>query len=224
MTAVSPATGGTAGGAVVTITGSGFTGATGVYFGAAAASSFTVNADGRVTATAPAEAAGTVDITVTSAGGTSATSSADQFTYSANPAPVVGSVTPNTGGIAGGTTVTILGSGFTAASSVFFGATAATSFTVSSDGSVSAIAPAESAGTVDITVTTASGTSATSSADQFTFTAPPAPTVTLLSPTSGLTVGGTSVIVTGTNFTGVIGVFFGGHARLPARLTHRDRR
>jgi hypothetical protein len=37
-------------------------------------------------------------------------------------------------------------------------------------------------------------------------------------------VGGTSVIVTGTNFTGVIGVFFGGHARLPARLTHRDRR
>ena len=54
-----------------------------------------------ITATAPA-GTGTVDVTVTTPGGTSATSSADQFTYV--PAPTVGNVSP-TSGPAGATTV-----------------------------------------------------------------------------------------------------------------------
>jgi hypothetical protein len=52
-----------------------------VDFGSTAATSFTVNSATSITATSPAESAGTVNVTVTTPGGTSATSYHDQFTY-----------------------------------------------------------------------------------------------------------------------------------------------
>ena len=82
--------------------------------------------------------------------------------------PTVSSITPASGPTSGGTTVTIDGSGFTGVTAVDFGATAAASFTVSSGTQVSAVSPAGT-GTVDITVTGPAGTSATSSADRFTY-------------------------------------------------------
>ena len=85
------------------------------------------------------------------------------------PAPTVTSVSPTTGLTAGGTVVTITGTDFTGATAVDFGSDAATAYTVNSPTSITATTPAESAGTVDTTVTTPAGTSATSSADQFTF-------------------------------------------------------
>ena len=85
------------------------------------------------------------------------------------PVPVLTSVSPNSGPVAGGTSVTIAGKYLTGATAVAFGATAA-SFTVVSDTAVTAVSPAHEAATVDITVTAAGGTSATSPNDQFTFT------------------------------------------------------
>jgi hypothetical protein len=86
VSGVSPSSGPASGGTKVTITGTNFTGATGVAFGSTAAASFTVVSATQVTATAPAGTAGaTVDITVTTAGGTSATSSADKFQFIAAP-------------------------------------------------------------------------------------------------------------------------------------------
>jgi hypothetical protein len=152
----------------VTITGTNLTGASAVKFGAANAASFTVDNATQITATSPAHAAGTVDVTVTTAGGTSATGANDQFTFVA--APTVTNVSPNSGSDAGGTSVTITGTGFTNASAVNFGATLATTFNVDSDTQITAGSPAHAAGTVDVTVTTAGGTSATSANDQFTFT------------------------------------------------------
>ena len=84
VTAVSPNTGGTGGGTTVTVTGTGFTGASAVHFGANTAS-FTVNSDTQITTASPAGTAGTVDVTVTNPAGTSATTAADQFTYAATP-------------------------------------------------------------------------------------------------------------------------------------------
>jgi N-acetylneuraminic acid mutarotase len=82
VTAVSPASGPLAGGTSVTITGSGFTGATAVNFGSTPASSFTVTSDSQITATSPAATGfGPVDVTVTTPGGTSTTSGADQYSY-----------------------------------------------------------------------------------------------------------------------------------------------
>ena len=79
---------------------------------------------------------------------------------------------------AGGSTVTINGSGFTGATAVSFGLNPATSFTVNSDSSITAVAPSSTSdGPVDITVTTNSTTSSTSPADQFTYTPSSAPDV-----------------------------------------------
>jgi hypothetical protein len=86
--------------------------------------------------------------------------------------PTVASVSPGSGPTTGGTRVTVTGSNFTPASSVAFGSTAATSVTVQSSTSLTAVTPAEAAGSVDVTVTTADGTSPISSADTFSFTVP----------------------------------------------------
>ena len=80
VTAIDPATGNPAGGDTVTITGSGFTGATDVGFGSTNAAAMNVNSDTQITATSPA-GTGTIDITVTTPAGTSATGPVDQFTY-----------------------------------------------------------------------------------------------------------------------------------------------
>jgi hypothetical protein len=80
VTSVSPTSGPPSGGTPVTITGTALTGATAVAFGATAAASFSVDSDTSITATSPA-GSGTVHVTVMTPGGTSVTSSADQFTY-----------------------------------------------------------------------------------------------------------------------------------------------
>jgi hypothetical protein len=207
VTSVTPNAGTTAGGVTFTITGTGFTGATAVNVGPTAAS-FVFSSDTSITATSPTEAAGTYDVTVTTPNGTSPPNpSGDQFTVVA-PLPVVSSVGPSSGTTDGGTSVTISGSGFTFATAVAFGVTAATSFVVNSDTSITATSPAESPSSVDITVTTAGGTSATSAADQYTFVLPPL-VVTSLSPTSGSTLGGTTVTITGSRFIGASAVDFG---------------
>src|SRR5439155_5549263 len=98
------------------------------------------------------------------------------------------------------------------ATAVYFGGVAA-SFTLNSPTSITALAPAHLAGTVDVTVQTPNGTSATSSADQYAYVTPGSPpTVTALSASSGASSGGVSLTITGPNFTNVSGVYFGGVA------------
>ena len=79
VTAISPASGNALGGDSVTITGSGFIGATAVDFGSVSAQ-MTVDSDTEITATSP-PGNGTVDVTVVTPAGTSSTSPADQFSY-----------------------------------------------------------------------------------------------------------------------------------------------
>jgi hypothetical protein len=85
--------------------------------------------------------------------------------------PTVSSLSPNTGTIAGGDTVTITGTGFTGATSVTFGGMATTSFSVTGGGtSITVTSPATTTtGVVNVTVTTPGGTSAVSAGDQFTY-------------------------------------------------------
>jgi hypothetical protein len=126
--------------------------------------------------------------------------------------PEVTSVSPSSGPTAGGTTVTIKGSNFTGATAVSFGTTASSSFTFVSDTELTAVAPAGVAGTVDVVVKVPGALdSAPSAASKFTYVAP-APVVSSVSPSSGSTAGGTSVTISGSNFTGATGVSFGGVA------------
>jgi len=84
--------------------------------------------------------------------------------------PVVTSITPSSGPAGGGTAVTIVGTGFMGATEVHFGDTAAANVQVLSDGTIVATSPAGS-GTVDVTVTGTTGTSAANTQDQFTYVA-----------------------------------------------------
>ena len=164
VTGLIPTSGPIAGGTSVTITGTGFTNASTVNFGTLPAASVTFNSATSLTAVSPAHAVGPVDVTVTTAGLTSATNPGDVFTYTNGTAPTVTGLIPTSGPIAGGTSVTITGTGFTNASTVSFGGTAATSVTFNSATSLTAVSPAHAVGPVDVTVTTAAQTSATSPA------------------------------------------------------------
>lgn len=209
VTLLSPVTGPIAGGTVVTITGTGFTGATSVTFGGTAAV-FTVTNATTISATAPAHAAGTVDVLVTTPSGTSANVAADNFTYTSG--PTVTSISPKGGPVEGGTLVTITGSGFTGATSVTFGGTSVTP-TVVNDTSITATSPARSAGTVDVRVVTPIGTSANTAADDFVYGG--GPIITSISPSNGAQAGGNTVTITGTGFTGATSVTFGSSSLTP---------
>ena len=80
INAISPATGPAAGGTLVKITGSGFTGATAVKFGTITAT-YQVHSDLVAYAVAPAQAASTKDVSVTTAAGVSANVAADDYVY-----------------------------------------------------------------------------------------------------------------------------------------------
>ncbi|WP_198165410.1 IPT/TIG domain-containing protein, partial [Nocardia fusca] len=168
-----------------------------VTFGGTPATSFTVDSATQITAVAPA-GTGTVQVTVTTAGGTT---NGVGYTYVAVPA--LTTVLPNVGLEAGGTTVVVTGTGLSTASAVTFGGTPATSFTVDSDTQITAVAPAGT-GTVQLTVTTAGGVS---NGVAYTYVAVPA--LTTVVPNVGPASGGTTVIVTGTGLTGASAVTFG---------------
>ncbi|HXH47937.1 MAG TPA: IPT/TIG domain-containing protein, partial [Terriglobia bacterium] len=121
-----------------------------VAFGSAQSTAVTVGSSTQVNAMSPPGSAGTVAITVTNPDAQSA-SLPSAFTYSSGPS--LTSISPNTGPVTGGTTVTILGSGFQSGARVTFGGIAAASVTLVSSTQVQAVSPVSPAGTVTIAVT-----------------------------------------------------------------------
>jgi hypothetical protein len=199
VTGINPGTGLTTGGTTVTLTGTGFTGATAVTFGGTPAASFTVDSDAQITAVAPPGVDGTVQVTVTTAGGPS-----NGFAYTYFSVLSLTSVVPDAGPTFPGATVVLTGTKLTGATAVTFGGTPAISFTVDSATQITAIAPAGAAGTIQVTVTTPDGTS-----NGVAYTYVRAPMISSLSPSSGPTTGGTVLTITGSGFTGATAVTFG---------------
>jgi alpha-tubulin suppressor-like RCC1 family protein len=193
VTGVSPSVGPSAGGNAVTITGTNLANATAVHFGANAAASFKVDAPGSITAVAPA-GTGLVNVTVTTPAGTTATSPADQYGYGQR--PTVAKLSVKGGPANGGTSVTITGTELTSTTEVHFGTVAAAAVTVNSATSVTAIAPVNVAGTLDVTVTSAGGTSATTAKDHFKYT----PVIESITPANGPLAGGGTVTIEGFGF------------------------
>jgi len=122
--------------------------------------------------------------------------------------PTVSSVAPPQGPVAGGTAVTITGTGFGAGATVTIGGVAATNVAVMGATSITATTPAGGAGPADVSVTTPGGTATL--AGGFTYLS--APTVTGISPPVGPTSGGTAVTITGTGFASGATVTIGGVA------------
>ena len=145
--------------------------------------------------------------------------------------PTISTVSPSTGDVAGGDIVTITGTNLANSvagaadptafgTTIKFGTLAATNVSCTSNGtSCTATSPAApGSGAVDVRVTNVDAqTSAVGAADQFTYTqstvvTPGSPVVTGISPTSGVSVGGTKVTITGTglvNADGTNAVTFG---------------
>lgn len=88
----------------------------------------------------------------------------------ATPLPIVASVSPATDVAAGGKLILLRGAFFTGATAVKFGTTSATAFTVVDSTTIAVNAPAHAAGTLNVTVTTPNGTSATAAGNQFIYT------------------------------------------------------
>jgi len=200
VTAVTPSD--AALGCEVTVTGSNFqTVANGgpasdVRFGGTSGTGLTIDADTQLEVTVPVAAGvGGNNVVVTNVTGDSAA-----FTYSTTAAatcPGVPTFSPATGFV--GSTVTISGAFVTAPTQVRFNTSSLVTTTNATASSATAVVPA-GATTGPIHVYTAAGqkTSATS----FTVVTAPAPTISSFTPAFGPT--GTSVKITGTNFSGTV--------------------
>lgn len=207
-------------GAVVAITGTGFTGAVAadVEFGGVAASQIFVISDTQIIAEAPTTGSsnGEVDIVVTRNSVASPTSEKTKFLFSPG-LPTVTLLgesgtevqgTLGTNGVATGGTMKITGTQLWAVKQVNFGSSkvASTDITLTSDTEISVVVPTRSNGPVDVTVTNAAGTSVTGLKTTFSYYSTTAPKITSLSSsvfdkaTSG---GGGTFLVAGSGFTGV---------------------
>lgn len=194
ITSIAP-TSGPLSGASITVTGTNFGTSSEVRIGSTTVS-FSVLSSTTITFTAPASTAGQRDIQITNQVGTATLTGA--FTYVAP--PTLASISPVLVTVNGGTIVTLVGTNLNNATSVNLGSLTVSPETVSST-KIRFTTPARTAGLLDIGVTTPGGTATLSSAIEFTSSAL-TPIVFSISPTSGPAAGGTSVTVTGKNFSG----------------------
>ncbi len=191
LSSFTPLSGGT--GTTITINGSNFIGATSVSFGGIPASSFNVVSSTSINAVVGSGASGSISVS-TPLG----TSTISGFTFLQ--APTISSFTPTTA--YSGTTVTIYGTNFSTVTGVSFGGTQAASFKLLSPTSISAIVGNGATGNVSVTTV---GGSAIKAGFIFKLSSP---VISYFMPILGGT--GTSVMITGTDFTGATAVSFGG--------------
>jgi hypothetical protein len=215
VNSVVPDIGPTAGGTHVVITGQGFTTASAVTFGGTNAASYSVISDTQINAVTPPHAAGTFNVIVTSPGGTSFPVVADQFTFEAT--PTVTSISPTSGPTTGGTTVTLTGTNFGPDSVVTFSGAPGLDVTVAPNGTqLTVVTPAHAAGPTTVTVTDGGGSA--NAPSPFTFVG--VPVITGVNPNKGPTLGGNTVTITGSGFTGTTSVTFGGNAATNVHVTN----
>ena len=197
VTDCDPGHGVVAGGDSVTLTGTNFTTTpdTSVTFGGTAATNVAVVNSETVTCDTPAKAAAVVDVVVTNSNGSGTLTDGFEF----HDPPDITSIAPEHGQVAGGESVTLTGTDFSdeGTTTVTFGGTAATNVVVVNSTTITCTTPAKAAGQVDVVVTNDFGNDTLTNG--FEYHDPP--TVTLCAPDNGPVVGGTSVTLTGTNFT-----------------------
>lgn len=207
VTSVTPANGPPTGGTSVTLVGANFQAGAVVRFGANAATSVNVLSSTQISCVTPS-GSGAVDVTVVNPSNETATL-AGGFTFdppkTINTAPVISEISPNSGGISGGTSVLISGTNFQSGATVTFGGIAATQVSIQAN-QIAAATPAHNSGIVDVKVTNPDGQFDTATG-AFTYVGL---TITDVTPNVGSTVGGTLVTITGSEFNSGTTVFFGG--------------
>lgn len=170
LTDISPASGASAGGTSVTLTGSNFAAGARVTFGGLPATAAVLD-DRTILASAPPHVEGLVDINVSNPDSTSATLSA-AFAY--HLPPVLTGISPSVGPTSGGTGVTLTGLRLFSGATVVFGGALATSVTYVDATTVTAVSPPHSSGQVSVVVRNPDEQSA-SLQDRFTYQGTDAP-------------------------------------------------
>lgn len=196
---VFPDQGSYGGGTLVTIIGTHFGNATAVHFGSRPAASFTVLDDATIMAVSP-PGFGAVPVTVTTPGGSARIG---YFFYLRWPS--LRSIAPAAGPVGGGNVVELSGVGLSTALLVHFGDGTAHPTPVSDQQLLVAVPPAAGPGTVAVHVTAIGGVS-----NPLLYTYVGVPTVTGVTPSTGSTAGGTTLVLTGTALGRVTGVSVGG--------------
>lgn len=204
ITSLDEAKGHINGGETVTINGDKFRPGVTVTFGNTSATNIQFISEKQITVTAPPGVQGDTTVTVKNDDGQKATA-----TYHYYAQPEVTSITPNSGPLDGGNTITIYGKYFMPGITVKFGG--ATGSATLYDGYLKVKVPAGTApGTVDVELKNPDDTMVTVPAG-YTYEAPPVvvPEITSVSPNTGLVSGDEFVYITGKNFTSGLKVYFG---------------
>ena len=169
ISGVGPSSGPQAGGNTVTLTGLALGETSLVTFGGVPATDLVIVSDTEITVTAPEHPSGDVivDVVVTTPVDSSVPVG---YTYDPVPipAPVITTISPDTGTTAGSTTVILTGEHFTDATSVTFDGAVAPYIAVDSDSQITVTTPSHAAGAVSVVVETPGGTS---NAGSFTYSA-----------------------------------------------------
>jgi hypothetical protein len=162
ITSIAPIAGTLSGGTALTITGTGFLSGATVTIGGNACTSVVVASSTSITCTSAAHAAGAVSVIVTNSD-TQTDTLASAYTYQA--APTVVSISPNSGALVGGTTLTVTGSGFLTGIGLTLGGAVCAVTTVTSTSSLTCTTATHVAGAVSAVPTNTDGqTSSTSNA------------------------------------------------------------
>lgn len=174
VVSVSPTSGPTTGGTNISIAGTGFKSGATVQVGGVAATNVVFQNSASITARTAANTAGSKTVQVTNSDGQTG-SKVNAFTYVAPiPAPTVTAVSPNSGPTAGGTSVTVVGTGFLAGATLRIGGVNATNVVVQSSTTLLGLTPPHAAGIVNVEVVNTDGQSG-SLGNAFTYIAPPPP-------------------------------------------------
>ena len=202
LSGVSPSAGPLGGGTSITLTGTGFLASAAVSIGGGTCTALNVVSATQITCLTPSHSIGSQTITVTNTDNQSA--SGQTFTY--NTAPTLSSVSPSAGALAGGTTLTVNGSGFSGTPTVTVGGNPCTGVTVGSAIQLTCTLPSGTAGAANVVLTNPDSQTATLAGA---YTYQPAPTLTVIAPSSGALAGG-PITLTGTGFVAFASVTIGG--------------
>ena len=201
VTGIAPSFGPIAGGTSITVSGTNFVSGATVALGGTSCTSVNVTTSTSLTCVTGSASAATVSAIVTNTD-SQASAAAGSYTYTTPPNPT--SVNESAGALAGGTSLTIMGTDFTNPAAVTINGFACSTPVVTGSTQIDCTTSGTSAaGTYDIVVTN-SNLLTGNLTNGFKYQA--SPTVTSISPNGGITTGGTTVTITGTGFDTVNGV------------------
>ena len=204
---ITPSSGYTSGGNSVTVGGTNFVSGATFALGGIPATNVTFLSSTSLSGLAPAQAAGTVFVSVTNPDGQNGVAS-NGYTY-VNPYPTISSISPTSGRASGGTAIAITGTGFLTNATVSLGGSAATVTSLTAT-QIQATTTSHTAGTVNVVVTNTDGKSATLT-NGYTYNAQP--TISFIAPSAGgWPAGGQPFTINGTGFMAGATVTFGGVA------------